>query len=162
MSQIRKLAEKEEMKSITKPSARTASMAALALGASLLLAACGGGDGSNSQNIEGNGSEAQSAEAQVQTFYQVDSSGPQRQLVLDGTSVAVYSFICEGGTAKLNTDFGWRGTMTADSSQIMWTSGETGTDDVALASDGSSITLQSQQWPQMDEQEAFDAQECGG
>lgn len=159
MSHILQFAKKEEMSSITKTSARTASLAALALGASLLLAACGG-DSSNSQNIEGNGAEVQSAEAQVQTFYQVDDFGPQRQLVLDGTSVAVYSFICEGGTAKLNTDFGWRGTMTADSSQIMWTSGETGTDDVAFASDGSSITLQSQQWPQMDEQEALDAQKC--
>ncbi|ALG29548.1 hypothetical protein AOZ07_11525 [Glutamicibacter halophytocola] len=129
---------------------KSVGFSALAFGTLMVLTGCGG-----------SGSDAQAEEPQTQVFYQMNMHGtgdvPDRQLVIDGSSVAVYSFKCDGDTASLYKDGGWRGSLSVDGNQIIWTESESGTDNVVFAADGSSIQLKNQPWKAMPENEAFDA-----
>lgn len=135
--------------SISVPKKTAAGVSALGLGMLIALTGCG----ADGQNTTG--------ESQTQVFYQMNMQGtgdvPDRQLVIDGSSVSVYSFQCDEDTASLYTEGGWRGSLSADGSQIVWTESESGTDDIVFAADGSSIQLKNQPWKAMPEDEAFDA-----
>lgn len=148
----------ESVTSITPKSRRYSTLRLLALTAagSLALSACGG---SSNENPGANNSEPS-----TQVFYQTNMMGQgdvvDRQLVIDGASVSVYSLHCTDGEPQFYTEGGWRGSLNADKTQIAWTEGERGTDEIVFAADGGSINLKNQPWKTMGEQDAINSITC--